>query len=322
MAKGKYRYNPHTLTYEKIELTLLQKLNKVLTHVTFSVMLGVVLMFAYLAIFPSPMEKTLILENDALRMNYEIMNGKLDQLEQVLVDIQQRDDNIYRMIFEAEPIPYSVRKAGFGGVDRYAELEEMQNMELVVETAKQLDMLTKQMYIQSKSYDEIVLLAKNKEQMLRSIPGIIPISTKDLTHFASGFGYRMHPIYKTIKMHAGVDLTSPIGTKVYASGDGVVNAAQFGKGYGKVVGVDHGFTYSTIYAHLSKILVKKGQKVKRGDVIGLVGNTGTSTGPHLHYEVRKNNRPIDPVNFYMNDLTPEEYDLMLEQASRPMQSFD
>lgn len=322
MAKGKYRYNPHTLTYEKIELSFLQKIYKVLTHVTFSAILGVILMFTYLAFFPSPMEKTLLAENKALRINYEILNGKLDQVSNVLSDIQQRDDNIYRMIFEAEPIPNSIRKAGFGGVNRYAELEEKQNMELVVETAKQLDIITKQLYIQSKSFDDVIDMAKNKEQMLRCIPGIIPIATKDLTRFASGFGYRIHPVYKTRKFHKGVDLTSPRGTKIYASGDGVVKRAQFGRGYGKLVEIDHGYTYSSLYGHMSKILVKPGQQVKRGDVIGLVGSTGTSTGPHLHYEVRKNGRPLNPVNYYMNDLTPEEYDEMIEVVSRPTQSFD
>lgn len=322
MAKGKFIFNPETLNYEKIEFTFGQKVYKVLTHFLFSGVLAVVLMILYLTIFPSPTEKGLREENKELRLHYEVLNGKLDQFENVLQDIQDRDDNIYRMVFEAEPIPSTVRKAGYGGVNRYAELEQKENMELVVETSKQLDIIFKQLYVQSKSFDDIIDLAKNKEEMLRCIPAIQPISDKDMKRFASGFGYRIHPIYKTKKFHSGVDLTAKIGTKIYATGDGVIKRAQYGRGYGKLVQIDHGYNYETLYGHMSKILVKKGQKVKRGDVIGLVGNTGTSTGPHVHYEVRKNGRAVNPINYYLNDLTPEEFDEIIEVSTRPTQTFD
>lgn len=322
MAKGKFRFNPDTLSYEKIELSLGQKIYKVLTHFTFSAIIAVILMFLYLSIFPSPTEKNLKEENKELRLHYEVMNGKLDQFENILKDIQDRDDNVYRMVFEAEPIPSSVRKAGFGGVNRYTELEQKENMELVVETAKQLDIIFKQLYVQSKSFDQIIQLAKNKEQMLRCIPAIQPLSDKEMKRFASGFGYRIHPIYKTKKFHSGVDLTAKTGTKIHATGDGVVKRAQFGRGYGKLILIDHGYNYETIYGHMSKLLVKVGQKVKRGDVIGLVGNTGTSTGPHLHYEIRKNGKAVNPINYYLNDLSPEEYDEIIEVSSRPTQTFD
>jgi len=322
MTKGKFRFNPATLNYEKIELSLDQKLYKVLTHFIFSIILAVILMFVYLRIFPSPMEKTLRAENKDLRHYYEVVNGKLDLFENILSDIQDRDDNIYRMVFEAEPIPLSVREAGFGGVNRYAELEQKENMELVVETNKQIDKIFKQFYVQSKSFDQIINFAKNKEEMLRCIPAIQPLSDKDMNRIASGYGYRIHPIYKTMKFHSGVDLTAKIGTKIYATGDGVVKRAQFGRGYGKLIQIDHGYNYETLYGHMSKMLVKVGQKIKRGDVIGLVGNTGTSTGPHLHYEVRKNNKAVNPINYYLNDLTPEEYDKIIEVSTRPTQSFD
>jgi len=322
MVKGKYKYNPETLSYEKIEHSLKKKLSRLFTQVVFSGVMGLVLMFAYFALFESPKEKTLRLENEELRYNYEKLNSRLDMISSVLSDMQDRDDNIYRTIFEAEPIPNSVRKAGFGGVNRYVALEEKENMEIVVETSKQLDILSKQLYVQSKSFDEIVQMATHKEDMLRHIPAIQPLHDNDLIRLSSGFGYRIHPIYKTKKLHSGVDLSAPIGTKVYVTGDGVIDKANFGRGYGKRIIVDHGYNYKTQYAHLSKILVRPGQRVKRGDVIGLVGNTGTSTGPHLHYEVIKSTHPVNPINYYLNDLTPEQYDEMIEVSSRPTQSFD
>jgi murein DD-endopeptidase MepM/ murein hydrolase activator NlpD len=322
MAKQKFKYNPDTLSFERIELTFLRKFSRVITHFIFSSVMGLVLMFVYFWLFESPLEKQLRTENKELRFNYELLNSRLDQISSVLVDMQDRDDNIYRTIFEAEPIPQSVRMAGFGGVNRYAELEEKPNMEIVLETTRQLDILSKQLYIQSKSFDDVIQLAKSKEDMLRRIPAIQPLHDKDVVRFASGFGMRIHPVYKTRKMHNGVDLTAPTGTKIYATGDGVISNADFSRGYGKRVVIDHGYSYKTLYAHMSRVLVRKGQTVKRGDVIGLVGSTGTSTGPHLHYEVIKNNRPVDPINYYLNDLTPEEYDEMILVSSRPTQSMD
>lgn len=322
MAKSKYRYNHETLSYEEVKLTIRQKLFYLLTVLIACAAIGGVLAMVFFSVFESPRERLLKNQLDIYEIEFSKANSKIDQISNVLRDIQDRDNNIYRQIFEAEPIPNSVREAGYGGVNRYEELDEMDNMELVVETAKQIDKLTKQLYVQSKSFDEIISLAKNKEEMLRSIPAIQPLSYTELIRFASGFGYRIHPIYKTRKMHKGIDLTARTGTKIYAAGDGVVTRAQLGRGYGKMVEIDHGYTYSTLYAHMSKILVREGQQIKRGDVIGLVGNTGTSTGPHLHYEVRKNGVPVNPINYYLNDLTPEQYDEMIEISSRPTQSFD
>ncbi|MBP7438529.1 MAG: M23 family metallopeptidase, partial [Bacteroidia bacterium] len=233
------------------------------------------------------------------------------------------DNTIYRVIFEAEPIPQSVREAGFGGAERYRNLRSDYNGELLVDVTKRIDKLSKQLYVQSKSFDEVWDLVKNKNNMLATIPAIQPVANKDLTRVASGYGMRIHPIYKTEKMHTGMDFTSPVGTEIHATGNGVVNKVEYdGRGYGNNVIISHGFGYQTLYGHMSKILVRPGQKVSRGDLIGYVGNTGTSTGPHLHYEVLKGGKPVNPVNYYYNDLTPEEYQTMLEISSKAGQSFD
>lgn len=320
--KYKYRYNPVTLSYERVRITFRQRIFQLLSLLASSVGIGFGLMVLYLTFFPSPHERTLREENRQLELNYEILNGKLDQVQSVMRDLQDRDDNIYRVIFEAEPISENVRNAGYGGIDRYSHLEEMGNMDIVIETAKSLDKITKQLYVQSKSFDEIIYLAKNKEDLLRCMPAIQPLRDGTVTRFASGFGYRIHPVYKTIKFHDGVDLTAPPGTKIYATGDGEVAETAYERGYGKMVIINHGFNYKTRYAHMSQILVRQGQKIKRGDVIGKVGNTGTSTGPHLHYEVIRNGSPVNPVNYYMNDLTPEDFDAMVQNASIPNQAFD
>ena len=227
------------------------------------------------------------------------------------------------MIFEAEPIASSIRKAGYGGINRYKDLEGYNNSDLIIQTTKKIDQISKQMYIQSKSFDEIVDLAKNKTKMLASIPAIQPVSNKDLSRMASGFGYRIHPIYKTRRLHAGMDFSAKTGTPIYATGDGkIFKVSKTRKGYGNYVIIDHGYGYKTLYAHMSKFIVKKGQSVKRGETIGFVGNTGTSVAPHLHYEVHKNGRKIDPVNFYYNDLNAEEYEKMRIISSQSNQSFD
>jgi murein DD-endopeptidase MepM/ murein hydrolase activator NlpD len=216
-----------------------------------------------------------------------------------------------------------VREAGYGGVDRYNKLKDYFNAEMLTDVTKKFDKLGKQLYIQSKSFDEVYGLVKNKAQMMASIPAIQPIANKDLTRLASGYGMRMHPIYKTEKMHSGMDFTSPVGTEIYATGDGIVAKVEyFGRGYGNNVIIYHGYGYESVYGHMSKMVARQGQKIKRGDIIGYVGNTGTSTGPHLHYEVRKNGNAINPVNFYYDDLTPEEYQKMVELSQQAGQSFD
>lgn len=323
MAKAKYRYNPHTLSYDKIELTFRDKIFRGSMILGASLIIGIGIYFVTDAFVDSPKEKQLKKDNAELLARYSILDKKAEQLAIVLGDIQHRDDNIYRIIFEAEPIASEIREAGFGGVNRYKELENFTNAELIVNASKKLDKLSKQLYIQSKSFDEVFEMAKKKEEMLAALPAIQPVSNKDLTRMASGYGYRTDPVYKTRKFHAGMDFTAPRGTPIYATGDGkVIQADAANRGYGNHVRIKHGYGYVTLYAHMSKFNCKVGQKVKRGDVIGYVGNTGKSVGPHCHYEVRKNGNPINPVNFYFNDLTPEQYAKMLELANDPTQSLD
>ena len=323
MSKIKYYYDTKTLSYKPIESTGIDKFKKFIAYLTSSAILAFCTLLIFFQYFDSPKEKRLKGEINHLLSQYEIISSDLEKIELVLDDIQKRDDNIYRTIFEADPIPTSIRKQGFGGVNRYKKLSGYSNSDLIINTSKKIDQLTKQLYLQSKSFDEIIELAKNKSKMLASIPAIQPVANKDLKRMTSGYGYRIHPIYKTRKMHYGMDYSAKVGTDIYATGDGIVSKVKRSKrGYGNYVKINHGFGYETLYAHMSKYIVKKGQKVKRGEVIGYVGNTGISTAPHLHYEVRKDNKKINPVNFYFNDLTPEEYEKMLELASQPNQSFD
>ena len=323
MAKIKYYYDTKTLSYKRIELNTFDKLKRSLSYVAASAFTGLIMIVIFFQFFDSPKEKRLKSEIENLVTQYDILSKKMTQIDLVLDDIQQRDDNIYRVIFEADPIPSSIRKAGFGGVNRYKDIRNFSNSELVIEVAKKADKLSKQLYIQSKSFDEVINLAKNKADMLASIPALQPIANKDLGRVASGYGYRIHPIYKTRKLHTGMDFTAPQGTPIYATGDGKIEKVKRSrKGYGNHVIIDHGYGYQTLYAHMKKYIVYRGQKVKRGEIIGYVGSTGTSVAPHLHYEVMKNRRKINPVNYYYNDLSPEEYTKMLEIASQNNQSFD
>ena len=323
MSKIKYYYDKKTLSYKPIESTGIDKFKNFIVYFTSSAILAFFILLIFFQYFDSPKEKRLKSEINNLISQYDIINSDLEQIELVLDDIQKRDDNIYRTIFEADPIPTSIRKQGFGGVNRYKKLSGYSNSDLIINTSKKIDQLTKQLYLQSKSFEEVVDLAKNKSKMLASIPAIQPVANKDLKRMTSGYGYRIHPIYKTRKMHYGMDFSAKTGTEIYATGDGVISKVRRSKrGYGNYVKINHDFGYETLYAHMSKYIVKKGQKVKRGEVIGYVGNTGISTAPHLHYEVRKDKKKINPVNFYYNDLTPEQYEKMLEISSQNNQSFD
>jgi murein DD-endopeptidase MepM/ murein hydrolase activator NlpD len=324
MAKVKYRFNPESLSFDKVGTSLRVLFIKVFTFLTASIVIFILYYLIFSYFFDSPKEKALIRRNNQKELQFEIMSKKLEQISKVLDDIQQRDDNIYRTIFEVDPISKTVREAGFGGINRYEELEKTTNSDLIVETSRKLDIISKRLYIQSKSYDEVIEKALNKELMLHSLPAIQPISNKDLTRAASGYGWRIHPIYKIRKFHEGMDFTSPTGTHVYVTADGMVTEVERNpdRGYGNKIMVDHGFGYKTLYAHLEGFDVKLGQKVKRGDVIGFVGSTGLSTAPHLHYEVHKNGRAVNPINYYFNDLTPEQFNQIIEISSSSGQTFD
>lgn len=323
MVKHKYKFHPDQLIFVKVRASVREKFFWIMKYVAAAIVVSIISYLVFPFFIDTPEVRKLRRENQELLFNFDIINKRIDQLRAVLEDLQKRDDNIYRIIFEAEPVHSSVREAGMGGVDRYSYLEGLSNSKIIIETTKKIDKLSKKAYIQSRSFDEITVLAKRKDDMVRSIPAIMPISNKDLTRVASSFGMRIHPFYKVLKMHTGMDFTAPTGTEIYSTGDGVVKKIEFAqRGYGYHTVVDHGFGYETLYAHMSQIIVRPGQKVKRGTVIGYVGNTGTSVAPHLHYEVLRNGTPINPINYYFNDLTPEQYDKLLEIASQPTQSFD
>ncbi|OFY61513.1 MAG: peptidase M23 [Bacteroidetes bacterium RBG_13_43_22] len=323
MPNSRYKFNPESLSFDRIRLGIGAILLRGLAYFVGSLLIALVYYLIFAMFFDSPKEKALLREIDQLTLQYDLIHREMDNIEKVIGQLQETDDNLYRTIFEAEPIPATLREGGVGGINRYKELEGFDNSSIVVETTKKLDKLRKQIYVQSKSFDDLISLAVRKEEMLRSIPAIMPISNKDLTRTASGYGLRIHPIYKIIKFHAGMDFTAPSGTDIYVSGDGTVASIISSKrGLGNHIIISHGFGYTSIYAHLDRFNVRAGQKVKRGDVIGFVGSTGMSLAPHLHYEIKLNGTNVDPVNYYFNDLTPEEYERMIEIASKTGQSFD
>lgn len=323
MAKVRYKFNAHTLSYDKIVISFRTRLKRFLALFSTTLVSSIVIAFGILQFYESPRMKSLHKENERLQTQYELMYKDLQTIDKVLDDIEQRDNNLYRVIFESDPIPSTVRRAGFGGVNRYSKLESFDNSDLVVKTAEKIDVLLKQSYIQAKSYDEVLKLAMNKEVLKTSMPAIMPVSNKSLKSTASGWGYRYHPIYKIKMFHYGMDFTASIGTKVYATGDGVVKEAEsVGGGYGRWILIDHGFGYQTLYGHLNGFNVKVGDHVKRGNVIGFVGNSGTSTGPHLHYEVHKNGEPVNPQYYYFKDLNAKEYEKLVTISSNIGQTFD
>ena len=323
MAKVKYYYDTDTLSYREIAEKKSDYYKKTVFGIFAVLLIAFFGFIGFSQFLMSPNERAQKRELDNLKLHFELLNKRMDESSSILSELQERDNSIYRVYFEANPIPDEQRKAGFGGVNRYKYLEGFDNSSMIEKATKDLDVLSKQLVVQSKSLDEIVALAKNKEELLASIPAIQPVANKDLKRMASGYGYRIHPIYKTRKFHWGMDFSAPKGTPVYATGNGTIEKVKRSRrGYGNQVKINHGFGYVTFYAHLQKYTVRKNQKVKRGDLIGYVGTSGTSTAPHLHYEVIKGKRKLNPVYFYFSDLTPEEYDRMLEMASQENQSLD
>ena len=322
MRKVYYIYNPKTRTYDRVYPTFRQRVIHILKRLFVGMGFGAGSFILLLWIFGSPSEKQLRIENSRLLAQYNVLSRRLDEALNVMQGIQQRDDNLYRVVLQADPVADAVRKAGYGGTNRYEDLMDLANAELVVNTTQKMDMLNRQLYIQSKSFDEVVDLFKDHDEMLKSIPAIQPVSNKNLRQTASGYGYRVDPIYKTTKFHSGMDFSANIGTPVYATGDGKVIKVGWESGYGKLIKIDHGFGYVTWYAHLNDYNVRVGQKVVRGEVIGKVGNTGKSTGPHLHYEVHVKGKVVNPINYYFMDLSAEDYDKMIELAANHGKVFD
>ena len=322
MAKQKYIFNPKTLAFEVFQISTARKVGRIVL-ITLSVM-GMAFLFAILifALFKSPQEKIQARELEYMKLQYEIMSDKMELYEAELADLEQRDNNVYRVVFDAEPIPSAKRRSGLANVNRYANLEGYRNSEQVIAASKKLDRIASQLYYQSVSYDEVFEMARNKEEMLACIPAIMPMRVNDIKYISSFFGYRPDPIYNIAKFHSGVDFSTKMNAEVYATGDGVVDIDKTQWGYGKMVTIDHGYGYKSMYAHLNRFAVRKGQKVKRGQLIGYAGSTGKSTGIHLHYELRKDDVPIDPIHFFFNDLTPEQYEQILEQSTLPTKTMD
>src|SRR5690554_2319815 len=325
MSKVKYYYDSETLSYRKIEKKKGRKLKIFLLSFLGMILSGFLLLLIYINLpsVQTPKEMALQRELSNMQLQFELLNKKINQAQAVLGEVEDRDNHLYRVYFETNPIPEEQRKAGFGGINRYKDLEGFDNSKLIINTTRNLDILTKQIVIQSKSLDEIAKLAEEKEKLLAAIPAIQPVRNEDLTRVASGFGYRTDPFTKATKFHYGMDFTSPRGTPVYATGDGVVSRADnTATGYGNHIVIDHGYGYESLYGHLYKYNVRKGQKVQRGDLIGFVGSTGRSEAPHLHYEVFKDNERINPINFYYGSLTAEEFEDMLRKSQQENQSLD
>lgn len=326
MARIKYYYDTETCKYERVKVSKWDVILNSMGFLTISLILALGLVFIFYKYFESPKEMVLRKENDELKLHYDILDKDISDVKEVLSTLQERDDNVYRIIFEAEPIPNNVRGAGTGGSIKYAELlaDDLQEEKLIISNYDRIDRLKRKMYIQTKSYDEIVMLALNKSDMLAAIPAIQPITNKELTRLASGFGRRIHPIYKVKRMHWGLDFSAPRGTPIYATGDGTVKLAKnsyLNSGYGNQVEINHEFGYLTKYAHMQEIVVRKGQKVKRGQLIGYVGSSGGSTAPHVHYEIIKNGKKINPIQYIFQDVTDEDYKKLQQLASRENQSL-
>lgn len=315
MAKSHFNINPDTLAMERVDHGFKYWLRRAGWYILGGICLGIVFFYIFFMFFPSPKERQLISEKQSLEAQYELLEKRCESMQLVLADLQQRDDNLYRVILGAEPIPMSSRKGIAVNADYYDNISRLANTQLAADLTRKVDLLEKQTYVQAKSYEEIIDLAKTREIRMENIPAIQPVLNKDLTRVASGYGVRIDPVYHVRKFHAGMDFTAPTGTEVFATGNGKVTFVGWKQGYGNTVIVDHGFGYETLYAHLFKALVRVGQKVNRSDIIGLVGSTGKSTGPHLHYEVHYQGHHVDPRNYYFYDLDPEQYDQMVQLSN-------
>ncbi|MDD2197305.1 MAG: M23 family metallopeptidase [Bacteroidales bacterium] len=315
MAKRKFRYNPQTLSFEPIKVPVLKKFTNLTIQFGLSLIVAAIVFFSYTYFFDTPKEKILKRDNTETLVKFEFLARQVEESNKLLSEIQSRDNKIYRAIFDADTISTSLRTGGIGGATHYGEFDNFNYSELLIDIATKLDQVTWKTYIQSKSFDEVIGLAKNKEKMIVSVPAIQPISVKDFGRISGYFGNRTDPFTRQKRFHHGVDFTGSIGSPIYATGNGTVISAEYSFfGYGNVVLVDHGFGYKTRYAHLNSLAVKSGDTLTRGQIVGTLGNSGRSTGPHLHYEVIYRNRVVDPLN-YFNDMTTEEYERMVNKST-------
>jgi murein DD-endopeptidase MepM/ murein hydrolase activator NlpD len=323
MKKIKYYYNTNTLRYEKLETPLRVKLLRIFGFIAAALVTAGLISYLAFQFIGSPKERILQQQNESLKDNYRQMNDRVKSIQQQMQELEKRDNDVYRAIFEASPVPDSARAKQLAEQLEIASIEKIKDHQLVASITATINNLSSRIEAQKKSYTEVDELVKNKEQLLSHTPAIQPVSNKDLNRIASGFGYRIDPVYKTTKMHEGLDFAAPQGTPIYATADGTITTAgSTGNGYGNHVVINHGYGYETLYGHMVRVKVSAGETVKRGQVIGWVGSTGKSSGPHLHYEVHKNNQKIDPIYFFYNDLTPEQFNLILKKAAASNQSFD
>lgn len=319
--KKKFHYNPETLSFEEIKVSFKTVSKKFLIQLLSSVFFGIIFFILFIMLVDSPDERILRRDNSELELNYKMLSRQYDELNGILEDLKQRDNNLYRVIFQADSVPEAVRHNSMA-MSRSNDLGSTPSIDILNDTRAKADDVEKQLYIQSKSYDELAELIGEHADRLLHVPAIQPVLNRDLRRLASGFGYRIDPVYRTRRMHQGMDFSAPVGTDIFATGAGKVVFAGWKQGYGNTVIIDHGFDYQTVYAHMYKIKVRTGQKVTRAEVIGLVGNSGKSTGPHLHYEVRYKDHAVDPLNYYFLDLSPEEYDEMIRLAQNAGQVMD
>mgnify|MGYP000271093201 FL=1 len=323
MKKIKYFFNTHTLRFEKIEVPLKVRLLQTIGFILASIAVGVLFVAILFKFIDSPKERLLRQQNTAYKESYAVLQERMKQLELQMVELEQRDNEVYRSIFEATPIPDSARVKEMLAKNEIRLIQSLSNTALIENMRNQLNNLSLRMSFQVQSFTEITAMVKNKEKLLRAIPAIQPVSNKNLKRVASGFGYRIDPLYKDSRLHAGLDFSAPTGTPIYATADGEVQIAGFNTdGYGNKVVINHGYGFQTLYAHMVRVIANVGQSVKRGEVIGYVGSTGKSTGPHLHYEVIKRGTKVDPVYYFYNDLTPAQFDRLLKEAAANKQSLD
>ncbi|MBR2262338.1 MAG: M23 family metallopeptidase [Paludibacteraceae bacterium] len=323
MAKAKFQFNPKTLSFERIDNTIRHRIKNFMSHLASGLLMGLAFFIIFALFIPSPHEKELRSENAELESRYKLLSSQLNELKEVLTDIEQRDDQLYRVVVQADPVAANLRRLSHSQ-SKFDDIREKTNSVIAAETVEKLDNIRRQMYIQSVSFDEVINLVRNKEEMLLCIPGIQPVKNKDLKRMASGFGYRIDPIYKTPKFHAGMDFSGNIGSEIYATGKATIIHQGWMQGYGNCIILDHGYGYKTLYGHLDHYVknLHVGSKVNRGDVIAYMGNTGKSTGPHLHYEVHYRDKVTDPRNFYYIDLSPKEYDEMIQITSNNGNVYD
>ncbi|NHM00814.1 M23 family metallopeptidase [Flavobacterium difficile] len=325
MKRVKYYYDAEKLAFKQIVTKNSTKIGYAMLFLLASALFGFLCFFilSNTSFFETPKSKLQARELETMKLNYNLLNRKIALMEEGLSAIEERDNNLYRVYFNSAAISNEERRAGLGGVNRYKDLEDFNNSDLIIGSSKKVDEIMKALAIQSVSLDEITKLAKQKANLLKAIPAIQPVKNEDLKQMASGFGYRSDPFTKIRKFHKGMDFSAKTGTPIFATGDGIVRKADASlSGYGNHIEISHGYGYLTLYAHLSKYKVRAGQKVKRGDIIGYVGSTGRSEAPHLHYEVHKNGEVVNPLNFYYGSISAKEYVLISKLANQENQSLD